>query len=210
MVSWINPHTSHKAIESGPVFFKNISGHEKAHLADPRGMAHVDVSYPVGVGMSVHCDKREGAVGESSRPPMESTVVSEMPEAPTGVKSALPSPDQAPVLPASNPVASHPDMEGDIVAPSTTVESRHPGSNRFALPLPSGVTGEMESPILNNGSQSHRRHQWVNQNRFSPLSELGNEMGTDQINKSESLGGFDFTKKSCKDFLIKHKRLIKL
>ena len=63
--------------------------------------------------------------GESSRPSMESTVVSEMLEASTGVISALPSPDQALVLLASNPVASHPDMEGDIVNPSTTVESRH-------------------------------------------------------------------------------------
>ena len=132
-------------------------------------------------------------VGESSRgltkrdarsPVIAAVPVSEMPKAPTGVKSALPSPDQAPVILAPNLVASHPNMEGDIIA--------------FALPLPSRVTREMESQILNNGSQSHHRHQWENQNRFSPLSELGNEMGTDQINKSESLGGFDFTKKSCK------------
>ena len=61
--------------------------------------------------------------GESSRPPMESTVVSEMPEALTGVISALPSPDQSLVLLASNLVALHPDMEGDIVDLSTTVES---------------------------------------------------------------------------------------
>ena len=53
---------------------------------------------------------------------------------------------------------------------------------------PSGVTGDklvtsaitaMESPILKNGSQSHGQHQWVDQNRFSPLSELGNEMGVE-------------------------------
>nr|POE76481.1 hypothetical protein CFP56_18934 [Quercus suber] len=49
----------------------------------------------------------------------------------------------------------------------------------------SGVTGDMlvtsamESPILKNGSHSHRRHQWVDQNRFSPSSELGNEMGVE-------------------------------
>ena len=37
----------------------------------------------------------------------------------------------------------------------------------------------MVSPALKNGSQSHRRHQWVKHNRFSPLSELSNEMGTE-------------------------------
>ena len=37
----------------------------------------------------------------------------------------------------------------------------------------------MVSPTLKNGSQSHCRHQWVKHNRFSPLSELGNEMGTE-------------------------------
>ena len=36
----------------------------------------------------------------------------------------------------------------------------------------------MVSPALQNGSQAHRRHQWVKQNRFSPLSELGNDLGT--------------------------------
>ncbi|XP_050290663.1 uncharacterized protein LOC126728943 isoform X2 [Quercus robur] len=115
-----------------------------------------------------------------------------MPKASMRVESALPSPDQAPVmlaapaLPSSSvtqPLApsSHPDMEGDFAA--------------FALPLPAGVTGETESPILFNGS---RRHQWENRNRFFPLSELGNEMGSDQIIKSKALGGFDFAKKSCK------------
>ena len=37
----------------------------------------------------------------------------------------------------------------------------------------------MVSPTLQNGSQAHRRHQWVKRNRFSPLSELGNELGTE-------------------------------
>ena len=123
VVSWINPHTSHKSIKSGPFIFKNFSVHDKAHLADLRGKAHVEVSYSVGVGMSVHSDQREGLVGESSRPPMESTVVSVMPEASTGVKLVLPSPDQASELLASNPVASHPDMKGNIVALRTPVES---------------------------------------------------------------------------------------
>nr|POE50030.1 hypothetical protein CFP56_38472 [Quercus suber] len=94
VVSWTNPHNSHKSIKSGPVIFKNIFVHDKAHLADPRGKAHVEVSYPVGVGESVHSNQMEGVVGESSRPLMESLVVSVMPEAPRVVKSALPSPDQ--------------------------------------------------------------------------------------------------------------------
>nr|POF11697.1 hypothetical protein CFP56_73698 [Quercus suber] len=37
----------------------------------------------------------------------------------------------------------------------------------------------MVSSALKNGSRSHCRHQWVKHNRFSPLSELGNEMGTE-------------------------------
>ena len=35
----------------------------------------------------------------------------------------------------------------------------------------------MVSPALQNGSQAHRRHQWVKQNHFSPLSDLGNDLG---------------------------------
>ena len=41
------------------------------------------------------------------------------------------------------------------------------------------VNTAMVSPALKNGSRSHRRHQWVKNNRFSPLSDLGNEMGTE-------------------------------
>ena len=37
----------------------------------------------------------------------------------------------------------------------------------------------MVSPALQNGSQAHRRHQWVKRNHFSPLSELGNDLGTE-------------------------------
>ena len=37
----------------------------------------------------------------------------------------------------------------------------------------------MVSLALQNGSQAHRRHQWVKWNRFSLLAELGNEMGTE-------------------------------
>ncbi|KAK7840521.1 inosine triphosphate pyrophosphatase [Quercus suber] len=83
---------------------------------------------------------------------------------------------------APNPVASHPDTEGDIVASALPLPSGVTGeleSPILIYPLPSRVTGEMESPILNKGSQ------WENQNRFSPLFELGNEMGTDQINEEE-------------------------
>ena len=41
------------------------------------------------------------------------------------------------------------------------------------------VSTAMVSLALENGSQAHRRHQWVKRNRFSPLSELGNELGTE-------------------------------
>ena len=41
------------------------------------------------------------------------------------------------------------------------------------------VSTAMVSLALQNGSQAHRRHQWVKRNRFSPLFELGNELGTE-------------------------------
>ena len=159
VVSWMNPNTSHKSNKSGPVILKNVSVHDKTHLVDPRGKAHVEVSYPVGLGVSVHSDQREIVVGESSRLPMESTMVSVMPEAPMGVKSLMSSPDQATELLTSNPVASHPDREGDIVTPRTTVESRHPRYLEF----------------VGSGSNPAQGPQWEDSNRFSLLSNLDRE-----------------------------------
>ena len=43
----------------------------------------------------------------------------------------------------------------------------------------SPVSTAMVPPALQNGSQAHRRHRWVKQNRFSHLSELCNELGTE-------------------------------
>ena len=37
----------------------------------------------------------------------------------------------------------------------------------------------MVPPTMQNGSQAHRRRRWVKQNRYSPLFELGNELGTE-------------------------------
>nr|POE73853.1 hypothetical protein CFP56_26831 [Quercus suber] len=102
---------------------------------------------------------RESVVGESSRLLMESTVVSVMPKALTGVKSSLSSPDQAPELLASNPVALHPDREGEIITPRTTVESRHPGYLEF----------------VGSGSNSAQGPQWEDSNHFSLLSTLDRE-----------------------------------
>ena len=51
VVSWLNPHYSHKPIFSGPVILKNSLVHDKVHVADSRGKAHSVVSYHVGLGV---------------------------------------------------------------------------------------------------------------------------------------------------------------
>ena len=59
MVTWTNPYNTQKSNNSGLVILKNIAVHDKVHLADPRGKAHVEVSYPVGLGVSVHSKQSE-------------------------------------------------------------------------------------------------------------------------------------------------------
>ncbi|KAM4071309.1 hypothetical protein ACB094_11G052800 [Castanea mollissima] len=68
VVTWMNPNTPHKSIKSGLVMLKIVSGHDKAHLADPRGKAQGEVSYPLGLGTSLLCNQSESVVGESSKP----------------------------------------------------------------------------------------------------------------------------------------------
>ena len=159
VVSWLNPHKSHKPIISGPVILKKSSIHDKAHVANMSGKAHMVVSYPVGLGVCVHNDQRESVVGESSRLPTMSSGVSAMPVAPTRVVSSLAYLDQAPVRLTAKPAASHPDRKGDIAAPSTTMESRHPGN------------------LICVGARSNRAQgpQWEDSNRFSLLSNLDRE-----------------------------------
>ena len=95
VVSWMNLNNSHMSNKSGPDVLKSESKHDKAQVANPRGKAHLEVSYPCDLGVSVHSNQSESVVGKSSRLPMESTVVSVVSEAPI--------PDQATELLTSTP-----------------------------------------------------------------------------------------------------------
>ena len=103
------------------------------------------------VWVCVHNDQREGVVGEGSRLLMVSPEVSVMTEAPMRVVSLLACPNQAPVCLTTNSVALHPDREGDIAAPKTTRESRHPGN----------------LDCVGSGSNRAQGPQWEDSNRFS-------------------------------------------
>lgn len=111
------PYNSHMSNKSEPDVLKYEPEHDKAQVANPRGKAHLEVSYPCGLGVSVHSSQSESVVGESSRLPMESAVVSVAPEAPMGVISPISSntslPSQSTELLVSNMVVSHPDEEGE-------------------------------------------------------------------------------------------------
>ena len=45
--------------KSGLDVLKHESEHDKAQVANPKGKAHLEVSYPRGVGESVHSDQSE-------------------------------------------------------------------------------------------------------------------------------------------------------
>ena len=58
-----------------------------------------------------------------------------------------------------------------------TLDEAHQSSGLTGDMLITSTAAAMKSP--KNGLQSHCWHQWVDQNRFSPLSNLGNEMDAD-------------------------------
>ena len=134
VVSWLNPKNSHKSNSSEPGFLNYVVVKGKAHLPSPISKAHKEDSYPGDLGMSIHRDQSVYVVGESSRPPMESSVVLVSPEVPKGVKQPFPIPDQATEPIVFNPMASHPAREGDFVASNLAVESRHHGDHGFWAP----------------------------------------------------------------------------
>ena len=70
-------------------------GHEKAHLAVPSSKAQGEVTFPFVLGVIGIGNQSVSVAGESSKPPMESTVTSTMPEALTTGGSTIPSSDQA-------------------------------------------------------------------------------------------------------------------
>ena len=120
-VSWMDPNNSHMSNKGGPNVLKSEFKHDKAQVANLGGKAHLEVSYPCGLGVSVHSDQSESVVGECSRLPRESVVVSVMPK--------VLIPDQATKLLASNSMVSHPNREGKTfseVNPRTTVEPWQP------------------------------------------------------------------------------------
>ena len=79
--------------------------------------------------------------------------------APSGVVSLLACPDQAPVCLIAKSAASHLDRKGDTAAPSTSMESRHPG----------------KLFCVGAGSNRAQGPQWEDSNRFSLLSNLDRE-----------------------------------
>ncbi|KAF3956710.1 hypothetical protein CMV_018193 [Castanea mollissima] len=213
MVTWLNQFSTHKSINSGPVLLSGhdkahshksivsgpvlLSGHDKAHLADPSGKAQDVLSFHRGVGASLLHNQSARVVGESSKPPMKSSVLSVLPEGLSAGLSPISSPDHSSELLASNPsrelgapvtenasalrsssVAVLLDS-GKAVSPMDTVsdaeESHGIGirdSGFTSDPAVSSPTAALEAPILKGVSSILGQYPWVIQNRFSPLSEL--------------------------------------
>ena len=63
----MDPNNSHMSNKSGPDILKREFEHDKAQVANPKGKAHLEVSYPSGLGENVHSDQSESVLGESSR-----------------------------------------------------------------------------------------------------------------------------------------------
>ena len=108
VATWMNPNTHHKSNNSGPGLLKIVSRLDKAHVADPRGKAQGEVSYPLDLCMSVLCFQNESVMGESSKPLMESTV---MPEVSMAVLLLISNSDQASKLLTSIPTRALADPE---------------------------------------------------------------------------------------------------
>ena len=183
----MDPNNSHMSNKSGPDILKREFEHDKAQVANPKGKAHLEVSYPSGLGENVHSDQSESVLGESSRLPMEAAVASVVSEAPIGVKlpilSNKPLPGQATELLASNSVVSHPNREGESFSKvdlRTTVEPRQPGHLEIVGSGSNPVMSTQEIMLLTGDDHlaSHRhlhRPQWEASNHFFPLSNLDRE-----------------------------------
>ena len=135
-------------------------------------------------------------MGESSKPSMESTVISVMPKALTASISPISSSDQASKLLASNPtrvlgvldvgkalasrscstaVVLDSVKAGSSIGLVSDAEVTHGLGNRnFGSTNDMVVSLAIEASILKVVSPILGRYPWVVQNRFSPLSDLGN------------------------------------
>ena len=188
MVTRLNPYNPQLSNTSGPVLFKTVSGHGKAHLVEPSGKAQMEDYYLLGLGVGKSYYQSASVVGEYSRPPMESTVTSVLPEAPTAVISPVPSPDQV-----SEPLPSYPasvshvpktgkglaSRSGSIVDDFIAIKACSSMGSIFDAEVSTGLgvrpaTASFESPMLKVVSPILGRYPWVTQNCFSPLSDLGN------------------------------------
>ena len=195
VVTWLNPYNPHMSIDSRPDMF---SGHDKAQLTDPCGKAQGEVYYYRGLDVSWLRNQSARVVGETSKSPMNSTVLPAMPETSTAGILLISCSDQASELLTAIPtrVLGAPET-GKVSASrsSSTAVARVSGkavSHRctdsdaeVTLGLGiwgSGFTSEMvvslvtamiKAPILNVVPPSLVQYPWVVQNRFSPLSDLG-------------------------------------
>ena len=196
MATWVNPNIPHKSNFSGPSILKLIFGHDKAHGANSRGNAQGEFSYPRVLGVSGLCNLSESVVGEGSKAPMESTV---LPEDSLAGLSPIPSSDQASELLIPNPTSVFGVPEtgnasvsrrssAAVVPDSDKTVSSMDSISVAEVPIGLGIrdprftggmvvslaTAKIEALIQEVVSQILGRNPWVVQNRFSPLSDLGN------------------------------------
>ena len=144
------------------------------------------------------CNQSGSVVGESSKPLMESTVISVMPKALTASISPISNSDQASKLLASNPtrvlgvldvgkalasrscstaVVLDSVKAGSSIGLVSNAEVTHGLGNRnFGSTNDMVVSLAIEASILKVVSPILGRYPWVVQNRFSPLSDLGNRV----------------------------------
>ena len=196
MVKWKNPYPQLQSINSGPVFFSITSGHEKTHLVDPNTKAQREVSFPLGLGASGFGNQTICMLGESSKPPMESSMPSTMPEAPTVGGSSFSSADQAleiptPILLQVNgyPVAGNASPSfgsSNAVVLASIKDGFSMGSASGAettLGLGKRVSGSTGAMV-----GSSVLAEIMVQNHFSPLSDLGNGV------EDEFMAGEDLVK----------------
>ena len=182
VVKWLNPNPQHKSINSGPVLLNMALGHEKAHLAVPSSKAQGEVSFPFVLGVSGSGTQSVSVVGESSKPPMESTMTLTMPEAPRAGGSLIPSSDQALELltPIPSRVIGYP-VAGKAVTCCSSSDAVVLASVKagFSMGSVSDVEvtlglGNCDSGFTDIMVGRSTTMAVVIQNRFSPLPDLGN------------------------------------
>ena len=182
VVKWKKPYSQLKSNNSGLVIFNITSGHDKAHLADPNTKAHGEVSFPLGLGASGLSNQTMRVLGESSKSLMELSVPTAMPEAPTVGGSSFSSTDQDLEIPLPIPSrvmgypvagnASLPCHSSDAVVLTSVQEGFSMGlasGAETSLGLGKRVPGSTGAMVSSSAST-----EILVQNRFSPLSDLGN------------------------------------